>query len=151
MSSNFEETIHVQTSHVLLTVMPEYLVCTGSLGPLGYQVVMVEMDAKESKVIWAAQGRLDLRDHQALKELRAPKENLEYSVLLVKRGSLERVWLLVWCLLRTGKSVRGRTWMLEKISASSRWIVMILRGKIIKREIVVVFTWFVGLFIFALQ
>ena len=57
MSPNFEETIHVQTSHVLLTVMPEYLVCTGSLGPLGYQVVMVEMDVKESKVIRAAQGK----------------------------------------------------------------------------------------------
>ena len=148
MSPNFEETIHVQTSHVLLTVMPEYLVCTGSLGPLGYQVVMVEMDVKESKVIRAAQGRLDLRDHQALKELRAP---VQYSVLLVKRGSLERVWLRVWCLLRTGKSVRGRTWMKEKISASSRWIVMILRRKIIKREIVVVFTWFVSLFVFALH
>ena len=69
MSPNFEETIHVWTSNVILIVTPEYRVRTGSLGLLGYQVVTAEMDVKESKVIWAAQGRLDLRDHQAQQEL----------------------------------------------------------------------------------
>lgn len=83
------------SSHVLLTVMLEYLVCMESLGPLGYQDVTAEMDVKESKVIRVVQGSLDLKDPQALEELRAPKEILEYSVLLTKEGSVEKVELLV--------------------------------------------------------
>lgn len=83
------------SSHVLLTVMLEYLVCMESLGLLGYQDVTAEMDVKESKVIRVVQGSLDLKDPQSLEELRAPKENLEYSVLLAKEGSVEKVELLV--------------------------------------------------------
>ena len=67
------------------------LVCTESLGSLVHLVVTVVMDAKELKVTGAAQGRQDLRDLQASRELRVLKENLEYRVLPAKRGSGEKV------------------------------------------------------------
>ena len=67
------------------------LVCTESLGSLVHLVVTAVMDAKELKVTRAAQGRQDLRDLQASRELRVLKENLEYRVLPAKRGSGEKV------------------------------------------------------------
>ena len=97
------------------------LVCTASLGLLGYQVVMAVMAVKEPKVTRVARGRLDPRGLQVSKELlvamerMVPKATLESRALPVKRGSVERVerveslGLLVRCLIRTGKSALGRT------------------------------------------
>jgi len=70
------------------------LVCTASLGLLGYQVVMVVMAVMGSKVTGAARGRLDPRDLQELlvsMERMRPRENLESRALPAKRGSEERV------------------------------------------------------------
>ena len=79
---------HIQIRKVLQAVTPEYLVCTASLGLLGFQVVTAAMDATEPKGIGEAQEELDAMDLQVLKVL---KENLESRVLPAKRGSVEKV------------------------------------------------------------
>ena len=133
----FKKYLTFHTSNLHHTFMLGCLVCTESLGSLVHLVVTAVMDAKELKATEAAQGRLDLRDLQASRELRVLKENLEYRVLTAKRGSGEKVGkmesrgLLVWCLLRTGRSARGATWMKIKTTAWLRWIAMILRRKIV--------------------
>ena len=87
----FKKYLTFRTSNLHHTFMLGCLVCTESLGSLVHLVVTAVMDAKELKATEAAQGRLDLRDLQASRELRVLKENLEYRVLQAKRGSGEKV------------------------------------------------------------
>jgi len=105
-------------SGLLTSVMVVFPACMASLVPLEYQVVTDVMAVTEPKVIRAAQGRLDPRDHRVswvLLERTVLKENLVSRVPPVKRESVERVGRVdslgpqVLCLLKTGKSAPGMT------------------------------------------
>jgi len=62
----------------------DYLERTECRDLLGH---LVEMDVTEPKETWAAQGRLDPRDHLALKERKERKEKLGFRVPPGKRES----------------------------------------------------------------
>ena len=99
-SINIQNYLLVLVSNLLFSVLVVSPVClasldllvrTASLDLLGRQVEMVVMVVTVTK---AARERLDPRDLQELlvsMDKMAPKENLDFRALPVKRGSAERV------------------------------------------------------------